>query len=213
MTSWMPSLGGFLRRSRSETEVLSSSKALTHQGKQISLDLDCLPEVDGESEILKDDDIQHLSDSLPPRITGTRWRLVFTTSLHGFSLASLYRKCQLEDNNPTLLCVEDTQQNVFGALLSCPIKLTDHFYGTGESFLFTCKPNFRVFNWSGENQHYARGNIDCLLIGAGEGQFGLWLDSSLYQGRSQACSTFNNVPLVSGGGDFVVKTVECWAFE
>ena len=58
-----------------------------------------------------------------------------------------------------------------------------------------------------------RGNIDSLLVGAGEGQFGLWLDSSLYQGRSQACSTYRNTPLVPGGGDFVIKTVECWAFD
>lgn len=214
MTSWMPSFGGILKRSRSESEsVISSSKSLTHQGKQLSLDLDCLPEVDGESEILRSEDIQRLSDSLPPRIIGTGWRLIFTTSLHGFSLASLYRKCSLESSSPTLLCIEDTQENMFGALLSCPIKLHEHFYGTGESFLFTCKPEFRIFNWSGENQHFARGNIDSLLVGAGEGQFGLWLDSSLYQGRSQACSTYRNSPLVPGGGDFVVKTVECWAFE
>ena len=58
-----------------------------------------------------------------------------------------------------------------------------------------------------------RGNTDSLLVGAGEGQFGLWLDSSLFQGRSQTCSTYRNRPLVSGGGDFVVKTLECWTFE
>ena len=52
-------------------------------------------------------------------------------------------------------------------------------------------------------------------VGAGGGQFGLWLDSSLCQGRSQACSTFNNPPLVGDeeSGDFVVKTIECWAFD
>ena len=152
----MPSFGGILKRSRSEAEVLSSTKSLTHQGKQLSLDLDCLPEIDGESEILRHEDIQRLSDSLPPRIIGTGWRLIFTTSLHGFSLASLYRKCQVQGDSPTLLCIEDSQENMFGALLSDPIKLHEHFYGTGESFLFTCRPEFRVFKWSGENQHFAR---------------------------------------------------------
>ena len=156
MTSWMSSFGGILKRSRSEAEVLSSTKSLTHQGKQLSLDLDCLPEIDGESEILRSEDIQRLSDSLPPRIIGTGWRLVFTTSLHGFSLASLYRKCQQVEDSPTLICIEDTKENMFGALLTCPIKLHDHFYGTGESFLFTCRPEFKVYNWSGENQHFAR---------------------------------------------------------
>ena len=160
----MPSLGGFLKRSRSETEVLNSSKSLTHQGKQLSLDLDCLPEVEGESEILRTEDIQRLSDCLPPRIIGTSWRLIFTTSMHGFSLASLYRKCSQETSSPTLLCIEDSKENMFGALLSCPIKLHEHFYGTGETFLFTCKPEFRVFNWSGENQHFARQFLNNRMI-------------------------------------------------
>ena len=64
---------------------------------------------------------------------------------------------------------------------------------------------------------FSRGNVNHFTVGAGEGQFGLWLDSSLCQGRTQACSTYNNPPLVggeeAGGGDFVVKTIECWAFD
>jgi len=206
------SIFGFLKRSRSETEVLSSPKSLSHQGKQLSLDLDCLPEIQGESEILSLDDIQRLSDCLPARLIGTNWSLVFTTSTHGFSLATLYRKC-METSNPTLLCVEDTNDNIFGAFVSSPIKLHEHFYGTGESFLFTCKPESKIFKWSGDNQHFARGNTDSLLVGAGDGHFGLFLDSNLYHGRSQACSTYRNTPLVPGGEEFIVKTVECWTFQ
>ena len=156
MTSWISSFGGILRRSHSEAEVLNTTKSLAHQQKQLSLDLDCLPEIDGESEILKPEDITRLSDFLPPRIIGTGWKLIFSTSLHGFSLGSLYRRCQQDTTSPTLLCIEDTRGNMFGALLSCPIKLQDHFYGTGESFLFTCRPEFNIYNWSGENQHFAR---------------------------------------------------------
>ena len=120
--------------------------------------------------------------------------------------------------------------------------MSESFYGTGESFLFQTKPQFKIYNWSGENLHFARsvnfhgflrillhlsgllgcrqknlrnvncifvthgacfrGNVDSLSFGAGEGQFGLYLDSSLYQGRSQSCSTFNNQPLVPGGDKY-----------
>ena len=58
-----------------------------------------------------------------------------------------------------------------------------------------------------------RGNTDSLLVGAGDGHFGLFLDSNLYHGRSQACSTYRNTPLVPGGEEFIVKTVECWTFQ
>lgn len=43
------------------------------------------------------------------------------------------------------------------------------------------------------------------------GKFGLWLDGDLYQGRTQTCSTYGNEPLAPHE-DFVVKTLECWAF-
>lgn len=43
------------------------------------------------------------------------------------------------------------------------------------------------------------------------GKFGLWLDGDLNQGRSQRCSTYANEPLAPEE-DFVIKTLECWAF-
>jgi len=43
------------------------------------------------------------------------------------------------------------------------------------------------------------------------GRFGLWLDGDLNQGRSQQCSTYGNEPLAPQE-DFVIKTLECWAF-
>lgn len=43
------------------------------------------------------------------------------------------------------------------------------------------------------------------------GKFGLWLDGDLYQGRTEPCNTYGNDPLTPSV-DFVVKTLECWAF-
>ena len=96
MTSWLPSLTGLMRRSRSDGEVMTQ-RSISHQSKPplthqaLSLDLDSVPELEGESEILSEDLISRLADQLPPRIIGTPWRLLFTTSSHGFSLSSLYR--------------------------------------------------------------------------------------------------------------------------
>jgi len=165
-----------------------------------------------------------LSKKLPARVTGCDWRLMFSTTSHGYSLAHLYRICSTNTNGPTLMCIKDTEDNIFGALISSPIVISETFYGTGECFLFKTKPEFKVYEWSQENSNFVSCVRGCLgsdsgyfTVGAGEGQFGLWLDSSLCQGRTQACSTYNNPPLVGdeedGGGDFVVKTIECWAFD
>jgi len=225
MTSWIPNISGFLKRSRSvnEAEVLSP-RPLTHQTKHplthlntLSLDIAEQPELVGNTEILSDDLVRRLSERFPARLIGADWRLIFSTSSHGFSLSSFYRHCGTATHGPTLVCIQDTDNNVFGALVSSPLVLSEHFYGTGETFLFQASPRFQVYNWSGDNPHFARGNADSLTVGAGKGQFGLWLDSSLCQGRTQSCSTFNNQPLVPPScrpdGDFVVKTIECWAFD
>ncbi|XP_049822536.1 TLD domain-containing protein 2 isoform X9 [Aethina tumida] len=176
-----------------------------------SLDIDMAPpDLIGTTEILKETHREHLCRHLPARAEGYPWTLVFSTSQHGFSLNSMYRKMyKLE--SPILLVIQDTDHNVFGALTSCSLRVSDHFYGTGESLLFRFTPSFRVYNWTGENLYFIKGNQESLSIGAGDGKFGLWLDGDLYLGRSEPCKTYGNEPLTPKI-DFVVKTLECWAF-
>ena len=109
MTSWIPSFSGFMKRSRTEGEVRAKyllddsnvddqvlgQRSLTHQSKpplthvgQLSLDAVTGPELVGDTEILSGDLVSRLSDSLPARLIGADWRLIFSTSTHGFSLSS-----------------------------------------------------------------------------------------------------------------------------
>ncbi|XP_055540862.1 TLD domain-containing protein 2 isoform X16 [Wyeomyia smithii] len=169
-----------------------------------------IPELIGQTEILSEEHREKLCAHLPARAEGYSWSLVFSTSLHGFSLNSLYRKMHKLES-PILIVIEDTEHNVFGALTSCSLHVSDHFYGTGESLLYKFNPHFKVFHWSGENLYFIKGNPESLAIGAGDGKFGLWLDGDLNQGRSQYCSTYSNEPLAPQE-DFVIKTLECWAF-
>jgi hypothetical protein len=45
---------------------------------------------------------------------------------------------------------------------------SEHYYGTGESFLFTFYPSFKVFKWTGENNFFTRGTLEGLGFGCGE---------------------------------------------
>nr|XP_022901879.1 nuclear receptor coactivator 7 isoform X2 [Onthophagus taurus] len=198
---------------RESWEVLPMSDELRKATyiSEPSLDVDLSPpDLVGATEILTDTHREALCRHLPARAEGYVWTLVFSTSQHGFSLNSMYRKMyKLE--SPILLVIEDTDNNVFGALTSCALQVSDHFYGTGESLLFRFSPEFQVYNWTGENLYFIKGNNESLSIGAGDGKFGLWLDGDLYQGRSEPCQTYGNEPLTPNV-DFVVKTLECWAF-
>ncbi|XP_017796078.1 PREDICTED: nuclear receptor coactivator 7 isoform X2 [Habropoda laboriosa] len=199
---------------RESWEVLSMSEELRralYTNSAVSLDNDVIvPDLVGNTEILSDDHREQLCRHLPARAEGYLWTLVFSTSQHGFSLNSMYRK-MAKIESPILLVIEDTEGNVFGALTSCALHVSDLFYGTGESLLFKFTPRFQAFHWTGDNLYFIKGNNESLAIGAGDGKFGLWLDGDLYQGRTQSCSTYGNEPLAPRE-DFVVKTLECWAF-
>ncbi|XP_011340572.1 nuclear receptor coactivator 7 isoform X11 [Ooceraea biroi] len=199
---------------RESWEVLSMSEEFRralYANSAVSLDNDIIvPDLIGTTEILSDEHREQLCRHLPARAEGYQWTLVFSTSQHGFSLNSMYRK-MAKVESPILLVIEDTEGNVFGALTSCSLHVSDHFYGTGESLLFRFTPRFQSYNWTGDNLYFIKGNNESLAIGAGDGKFGLWLDGDLYQGRTQSCSTYGNEPLAPRE-DFVVKTLECWAF-
>ncbi|CAO2578004.1 TLD domain-containing protein 2, partial [Lemmus lemmus] len=152
-----------------------------------------------------------LSLHLPPRVAGRPWSLVFCTSKDGFSLQRLYR--QMEGHTgPVLLVLRDQDGQMFGAFSSSAIRLSKHFYGTDETFLFSFAPQLKVFKWTGSNSFFVKGDLDSLMIGCGSGQFGLWLNGDLYRGASYPCATFNN-EVLARQEQFCIKELEAWVLS
>nr|XP_020825767.1 oxidation resistance protein 1 isoform X3 [Phascolarctos cinereus] len=169
------------------------------------------PNLSDPSELLLPDQIEKLTKHLPPRTIGYPWTLVYGTGKHGTSLKTLYRT-MLGLDTPVLMVIKDSDGQVFGALASEPFKVSDGFYGTGETFVFTFSPEFEIFKWTGDNMFFIKGDMDALAFGGGGGEFALWLDGDLYHGRSHSCKTFGNHTL-SKKEDFFIQDIEIWAFE
>lgn len=96
-------------------QVLSMSEEFRralYANSAISLDNDIIvPDLIGTTEILSDEHREQLCRHLPARAEGYQWTLVFSTSQHGFSLNSMYRK-MAKVESPILLVIEDTEGNV-----------------------------------------------------------------------------------------------------
>ncbi|XP_056343363.1 nuclear receptor coactivator 7 isoform X5 [Oenanthe melanoleuca] len=174
-------------------------------------DEDALPILKHHSALLENMHIEQLARRLPARVQGYPWRLAYSTLEHGTSLKTLYRKSASLDS-PVLLVIKDMDNQIFGAYATHPFRFSDHYYGTGETFLYTFSPHFKVFKWSGENTYFINGDTTSLELGGGGGRFGLWLDADLYHGRSNSCSTFNN-DILTKKEDFIIQDVEVWTFE
>uniref|UniRef100_A0A671MXX9 TLDc domain-containing protein n=2 Tax=Sinocyclocheilus anshuiensis TaxID=1608454 RepID=A0A671MXX9_9TELE len=110
------------------------------------------------------------------------------------------------------MVIKDMDNQIFGAFSTHPFRVSEHCYGTGETFLYSFCPEIKVYRWTGENSYFVKGNTDSLQIGGGGGRLGLWLDADLYHGTTSKCSTFNNLPL-SSKQDFAIQNLEVWAFE
>ncbi|CAI4231566.1 unnamed protein product [Auanema sp. JU1783] len=194
-------------------------RRLSLDGKDLELPI---PEGSDKSQILDELMIRQIVETLPPRAMGYPWVNIYSSEKHGFSLATLYRKMVEfdEDLSPVLLIIRDTDDHIFGAIVSGAIRPSDHFVGTGDScqlWRFTGQaPNtrdLRPYQWTGENQFFVNANKDYLAIGAGSGHYGLWLDADLNHGRSQRCDTFDNELLAGDKEDFIVQYVEAFGFR
>uniref|UniRef100_A0A672ZFV4 Oxidation resistance protein 1 n=1 Tax=Sphaeramia orbicularis TaxID=375764 RepID=A0A672ZFV4_9TELE len=197
-----------------EWEITTKEEVNSKHGTSIKTEMEpetFKPNLREPSDLLEADQIEKLARNLPPRTIGYPWTLAFGTSKHGMSIKTLYRAMQGQDT-PVLMVIKDSDGQVFGALASEPFKVSDGFYGTGETFLFTFNPEFEVYKWTGDNMFFIKGDMDSLAFGGGSGEFGLWLDGDLYHGRSHSCKTFGN-PMLSKKEDFYVQDIEIWAFE
>ena len=54
--------------------------------------------------------------------------------------------------------------------MTCRIRISEKFYGTGESFLYLFDENgkLKIFPWTGINNYVVKGNSDSFSIGSGE---------------------------------------------
>ncbi|XP_060756212.1 oxidation resistance protein 1a isoform X2 [Neoarius graeffei] len=200
--------------SSKEWEITTKEEVNSKHGTSITASLEpetFKPNLSEPSDLLEAEQIEKLAKHLPPRTIGYPWTLAFSTSKHGMSIKTLYRIMQSQDS-PVLLIIKDSDGQVFGALASEPFKVSEGFYGTGETFLFSFYPQFEPYKWTGDNMFFIKGDMDSLAFGGGSGEFGLWLDGDLYHGRSHSCKTFGN-PMLSMKEDFFVQDIEIWSFE
>ncbi|KAM7375949.1 hypothetical protein PAMP_005707 [Pampus punctatissimus] len=199
------------RSSGDDWEMVLMEESLDKPTLVIDRDPDGLNNIVENSHIFDASHVRELCKELPPRTVCHTWQLTYSTSRHGASLKSLYRKLSATDS-PVLIVIKDALDDIFGAFLSHPLRPSETFYGTGETFLFMLHPRLKTFRWTGENSFFIKGDLDSFAIGGGSGHFGLWVDENLYLGRSSPCYTFNNCCL-SETDDFRVMELEVWTFS
>ncbi|XP_004437193.1 PREDICTED: TLD domain-containing protein 1 [Ceratotherium simum simum] len=152
-----------------------------------------------------------------PRERRHRWRLLFSSELHGHSFAQLCG--HITHGGPCVVLLQDHDGHVFGGFASCSWEVKPQFQGDDKCFLFSISPSMAVYTCTGYNDHYMYLNHGQQTIPNGLGMggqhdyFGLWIDVDFGKGHSKAkptCTTYNS-PQLSAKENFRFEKLEVWA--
>jgi len=200
-----------------------------------------------ESLLLSRCALLQLAAQCPTRYACSDWTLLYSTQLHGFSLLTLHRRASA--CGPCVLVLrargKDDVRRTFGFVASewRPPQEPNHFYGTGETFVWQLErlanlpplldgsgeppPDevLHTYRWSGRNSHFCFSAREHLAVGSG-GHFALWLDAELLHGSSGTSETFSNPSLCTGRtaqpsadeeeqevGEFRCENLEVWGLD
>ena len=171
-----------------------------------------LPKIDKPSDILSTEQLRELHSRLPAYHQYANLYKIFSISVDGSSLKTLYNKCEGITNS--VLIIKDDDGNIFGAYASEEYAPSSKFFGTGECFLFTFyKLNkIHVYCSTGINDSYMYCDNEQISFGCSDDYFSLCLRNNLLDGYSRYTKTYNNEPL-NNKDKFVIYKLEIFGFK
>ncbi|EZG57132.1 TLD protein [Gregarina niphandrodes] len=139
--------------------------------------------------------LTELSYRLPPTIALRKWQVLFDTRLHGVSMQTLFLRTK--GHVPALIAILNSHDYIFGGYSPDGFKESRHFYGSGESFVYSfghisSNPGqIKTYHWTGKNDLFIYTNHDRIIFGSG-GSWAFAIDSNLYSGTAGCCATYDN---------------------
>jgi len=177
-----------------------------------------IPILHGEAKLLQEtpENITLLSSSMPSSEYRVNWNLLYDSTRHG---KSFNRFCyHITGKGSTLVIIRDTDGNVFGGFADESWKdKYPKFYGSVKNFLFSLKPERRIYRPTGYNQNYQYINFgtETLYNGVGQGGqtefFGWCINDDFEKGHSKGIpsTTYGNHPF-NPKENYLVDRVEVW---
>jgi TBC1 domain family member 24 len=170
-------------------------------------------------------DFAYLWSLIPNRLADFQPERIYSSNIHGRRLRTLYD--HVEYHEYCLIIIRNEHQEIFGAF--CSGQLANRtkartWFGTGESFLFTLKPERQVYKWIGyqtstkgctkaSQDYFIYADDERLQIGGSYEplHIGLCIRHELNEGSTHACDTYASRPLASNE-QFQIMEIEVFGF-
>jgi hypothetical protein len=171
-------------------------------------------------------DFAYLWSLIPSRFSDFQPERIYSSNIHGRRLRTLYD--HVEYHEYCLIIIRNENQEVFGGFCSGQLAnrtKTRTWFGTGESFLFTIKPERQVFKWAGYlpatngntkayEDYFIYANDERIQIGGSKEplNIGLSIQQDLNEGSTKQCDTYASKPL-SSIENFQIMEIEVFGFS
>lgn len=154
-----------------------------------------IPTINGESNIMSDDEIFGLWNIFPDNFKLKDARLIFSTDYQGKSLDKIYETC-LDPENSCFNCfliISNNKGDVFGVIMSLPFdKSRNGFYKLAYTALFVLRPFCNLYETLQSSDRMILCNDDKLLIGLGKEGPSLEIEKDLLLGFSYRSEIFGS---------------------
>jgi hypothetical protein len=167
----------------------------------------------------------YLWSLIPSRLSDFQPERIYSSNIHGRRLRTLYD--HVEYHEYCLIIIRNEQQEIFGGFCSGQLAnrtKTRTWFGTGESFLFTLKPERQVFKWVGYQastkgstkayeDYFIYANDERIQMGGSKEplNIGLSIQQDLNEGSTRQCDTYASKPL-SSIEHFQIMEIEVFGF-
>ncbi|CAK65533.1 unnamed protein product (macronuclear) [Paramecium tetraurelia] len=170
-----------------------------------------VPKYKANSKCLNESLYKQLIELIPAIYRLSNWSIKFTIDNDGSSYEQLLLSLQYQ--NPFFFTIKDKDGKVFGAYVSSELQGSKKgFHGTGETFLFQQDELQMIpYYWKETNNDFVYCDSDGFCVGCGP-SFGIFVDSKLYFGYNNPCSTFEN-PRFTQNEKFLIQHFEVWVIE
>lgn len=170
-------------------------------------------------------DFAYLWSLIPNRLSDFQPERIYSSNIHGRRLRTLYD--HVEYHEYCLIVIRNEHQQIFGAFCAGQLanrSKTRTWFGTGESFLFTLKPERQVFKWVGYQtaakgctkayeDYFIYADDERLQMGGSLEplNIGLSIQQDLNEGSTRPCDTYASQPL-SSSEHFQIMEIEVFGF-
>eukprot|EP01084_Bolivina_argentea_P056936 104110_1 len=159
-------------------------------------------------------ELREIISKCPARTHVWKWKLFYSTAVHGISMNTLYNNC--ENIGESIIIIKDSNNNIFGGFVDVEWTVSTEYRGSIDCFVFHFidikkddKRKLTIYRSSGQKNYFVRNDMESITIGAGECP-AIYFDHDLNFGRTTNCTTFNS-PSLSLQTQFQINTLEIWA--